>query len=672
MLTATPRRLAGAGLAVAVIAVTAAPAEAATIVPTRFDDPAGAGACPSECSLRQALAAAAPGDTVELEAGAYTLEQGSLQPPNGVAIVGAGAAETTIRQRDGSGERVVWVQAGRSAELSDLTIANGDLRQTSDPSVGAGGSGVLHQGDELTLDRVVVTQNATTGFTSGRPAFNGGAVSTGGESGTLTIRDSAITANSWHSGLVHGGGLTLVADQGSARIARTEISGNGAISGAGLLIRTDAPVRVVSSTIAQNVAAHGGGIHSNLYPVDVAITGSTIANNAAYAGSGGNLGFARGITIRGSIVAGGTSPTAGGQNCSTDTASADPTSAGGNVEDLDECGFGAAGDQPSTDPRLAGALAANGSAGPARTLALAPDSPAINALDPAQCVEGSGAPLADDGRRFARPQGPRCDAGAYELRAPVASSPPAITGTPEEGSPLRCSDPGFASPDGGAVSATTYRWLRDGTAIAGASESTYTPTAGDAGRELRCEASAANAAGSASEVSGPVTVRGSDPAPGGGGVGGSGTGASGAGDGGSGPQPDAGSGPTGSDADTTPPAIEALRLDRRAFVAAKRDTEPRARRPRGTTIRFTLSEASLVKFRVRRDPPRVNGAPPPRFPHTFTRELDAGEQAVRFSGRLGGRTFPPGRYRMYLRAWDEAGNRSELEFVRFRIVEPKP
>ena len=47
----------------------------------------------------------------------------------------------------------------------------------------------------------------------------------------------------------------------------------------------------------------------------------------------------------------------------------------------------------------------------------------------------------------------------------------------------------------------------------------------------------------------------------------------------------------------------------------------------------------------------------------------AGANRVAFAGRVGRRTFPPGRYRATVGATDAAGNRALPRRVRFRIVE---
>ncbi len=90
------------------------------------------------------------------------------------------------------------------------------------------------------------------------------------------------------------------------------------------------------------------------------------------------------------------------------------SSAGHNLESRNQSKFVAAGDRVDTDPRL-GPLADNG--GPTLTLALLTGSPAIDA--------GLDCPAVDQ-RGVARPQGPGCDIGAFEL---VPTPPPPLTVT---------------------------------------------------------------------------------------------------------------------------------------------------------------------------------------------------------------------------------------------------
>src|SRR4051812_47644241 len=74
-------------------------ARADTITPTRFDDPAGAGNCPGDCSLRQAVDRSAT-TAITLQPGTYSLTQGnSLAIARDLTITGPGRGATYI---DGS------------------------------------------------------------------------------------------------------------------------------------------------------------------------------------------------------------------------------------------------------------------------------------------------------------------------------------------------------------------------------------------------------------------------------------------------------------------------------------------------------------------------------------------------------------------------------------------
>jgi len=78
---------------------------------------------------------------------------------------------------------------------------------------------------------------------------------------------------------------------------------------------------------------------------------------------------------------------------------------------------------------------------------------------------------------------------------PANATPPAISGSATVGSVLSCS-PGSWTGDP-APTAFTYRWLRDGTPITGATaaESSYTAQSADEGHSVACDVYATNAAG---------------------------------------------------------------------------------------------------------------------------------------------------------------------------------
>jgi hypothetical protein len=116
------------------------------------------------------------------------------------------------------------------------------------------------------------------------------------------------------------------------------------------------------------------------------------------------------------------------------------------------------------------------------------------------------------------------------------------------------------------------------------------------------------------------------------------------------------------------------------------------RTPRGTTIRFTLSEAATVTFRIER---RVTGRRVRRKGRrgrvcvretkknarrknrrcslfrgigTLTRRAGAGRSTLPFSGYLNRRRLRAARYRFAISAKDAAGNVSRRRTLPFRIV----
>jgi hypothetical protein len=84
--------------------------------------------------------------------------------------------------------------------------------------------------------------------------------------------------------------------------------------------------------------------------------------------------------------------------------------------------------------------------------------------------------------------------GKFGVGAPAASvTPPALAGTDGVGVPQACGGDVWSSwagaqPSHDAYGYDGYRWLLDGSPIPGASGTSYTPTAAEAGHQLACEA----------------------------------------------------------------------------------------------------------------------------------------------------------------------------------------
>ncbi len=147
--------------------------------------------------------------------------------------------------------------------------------------------------------------------------------------------------------------------------------------------------------------------------------------------------------------------------------------------------------------------------------------------------------------------------------------------------------------------------------------------------------------------------------------------------------------------DVTAPVQGKLVLSSPSFRAARSGPSATSAALAGTKVGYTLSEAATTLFKVERATVgrlvggrcvRTTRANADRRHCTrwvlmrgrFTRAGQAGQNSFRFMGRLGGRTLPPGRYRLLARSTDLAGNRSGTRRARFRIlglttrVQPRP
>jgi hypothetical protein len=86
---------------------------------------------------------------------------------------------------------------------------------------------------------------------------------------------------------------------------------------------------------------------------------------------------------------------------------------------------------------------------------------------------------------------------------PVNTTAPAVAGTPQSGSAIACETGTWS---GSVPQSDAVQWLRDGSAIGGATTSQYTVAGGDAGHALSCQVTATNLGGSAAATSAPVNA----------------------------------------------------------------------------------------------------------------------------------------------------------------------
>jgi hypothetical protein len=108
---------------------------------------------------------------------------------------------------------------------------------------------------------------------------------------------------------------------------------------------------------------------------------------------------------------------------------------------------------------------------------------------------------------------------------------------------------------------------------------------------------------------------------------------------------------------------------------------PARKRPVGTRVTYTVSEAALVRFTVERPVKgrkkgkrcitrRKKGKRCIKWTRvgSFTHDGPAGTRSFKFRGRLKGKKLKPGRYRLSSTPVDDAGNRGKPKRKKFRIV----
>jgi hypothetical protein len=418
------------------------------------------------------------------------------------------------------------------------------------------------------------------------------------------------------------------------------MGGTGGNVGQGA-IATNGVTTVTHATVTLNAFGTPGGAGTGTGGTG---GGTGSPGSAGAAGMGGAINAVAQTTLANSIVAANGSPACQGS----------VINGGHNIvlSDL-SCGPGL-----NADPLLQ-PLADNG--GPTLTRRPAPGSPAIDGVP----ATGAGC-AATDQRLVLRPAGLGCDVGAYEL------APPGLTVLDATAITLGSATlQGMVNPN---ARASSYHFEYGPTTDFGSSTPTQNLPAG-------VDPVAVNAAISGLTPSTLYHVRL---------VGTNADGAATSADHTFTTASQPGSGPSGGSGGDSTPVITLASVSPDVFAVNRKGAAEQlvtARVARGTTFRYSLSEAARVVFTIQRaakgrkvgtkcvKPARANRRKHActRYvqPRRFAKASSVGANTKRFSGRIGTRALKPGRYRATLVATNSAGKHSAPKRLKFRVVKPR-
>ncbi len=364
---------------------------------------------PSTCNqagLTNAIAQVGPGGTVNFSADCSMTLTSSISISQSLTIDGSGH---TVIIDGGNATRIFVVTTPASApslttfSLNALTLAHGNVLGSTSPgdrgaavyvpdSNGADGGG---QQADLVVNDVTFDSNTATSY--------GAAIES--DNGNVTANNSTFTNN---TAGIHGGAINNNEVPGSSgtpiysmTLNGDTFTGNMAGDGGAIALGTNSPATIINSSFTGNRATNAGTGDAIYTYVPVNLIQSTISDNT---GPGAQLDFGLSsgrYTLKGDIL-----NDAAGPNCGSGSF----TDKGYNLANTSAlsaaCGLGTS--SLVADPLL-GPLQANG--GPAQTMALGANSPAIGAMQ--DCTDLSGNPVTVDQRGVARPS-PTCDIGAYQ------------------------------------------------------------------------------------------------------------------------------------------------------------------------------------------------------------------------------------------------------------------
>ncbi len=210
-------------------------------------------------SLRDQIAAAAPGDTIVFAVtGTISLTSGELDITQDLTIQGPGATHVTVNGRNA--QRVFHIEPSAAVTISGLTIANGHVADL--------GAGIKSEGSLSLRDSTL--SNNTAGAGGGGVAFvvNHAAALT--VSGSMFVNNSAANGAGLYTAITNRSGQVTVTVTDSDFTTNTSTGfGGGLDSAATLSGSAGATVSITGGHFTNNKANFGGALAMPLHTADV-------------------------------------------------------------------------------------------------------------------------------------------------------------------------------------------------------------------------------------------------------------------------------------------------------------------------------------------------------------------------------------------------------------------
>jgi CSLREA domain-containing protein len=258
-----------------------APGRSATLLVTKQAD-TDDGSCDADCSLREAIDAAGPADTIafaESGTGILTLVLGQLVIDKAVTITGPGEKLLTIS--GGDTQRIFDVTPAGSLTAAALTLSHG--KGEFYPPLGVEAAGAVLCSGDLAMTDCTFSDNHADGRAVDPYVNDAAVLYSDAVSRTLTFTRCSFLDNS------AGGGACIDIDKGRLTITDSLFSGNyGEFGPACVIGNSTDPLTISGSTFVENMARGGGALFLS-GSGGATVKDTTFVSNTSMSGYGGGI-----------------------------------------------------------------------------------------------------------------------------------------------------------------------------------------------------------------------------------------------------------------------------------------------------------------------------------------------------------------------------------------------